>query len=73
MAPAAGRLVLKGVSGTNLMLRSTADSTVWKLKVDALADQQVSLVDVKDSDAMTGVGAQVTALNSVGRPVPRFA
>ena len=62
---AQGRLTLIGsAAATNLFLRSTGDGAPWKLKVDPLAEQSVSYVDVKDSDAMLGVGAEVTAMNS---------
>ncbi len=62
---AQGRLTLKGVDTTNLTLRSTTEGTKWKLNVNGAAEQVIEKVDVKDSDAMTGVGAEVTAMNSV--------
>jgi hypothetical protein len=62
---ASGRLRLKGsATATNLFLRSTLDGTSWKLKVDPLAEQAVSHVDAKDSDALAGFGAEITAFNS---------
>ena len=38
------------------------DNTPWKLNVSSLAGQAVDHVDVKDSDAMAGVGTAVSAL-----------
>jgi len=66
--PAQGRLTLRGsVATTNLVLRSTVEGTPWKLNVNAAADQSVTYSDVKDSDALSGVGAQVIAVNSLDR------
>ncbi len=63
---AQGRLRLHGSAVTpNLILRSTTDGSAWKLNVSTSADQSVSCVDVKNSDAMTGVGAVIGAVNSV--------
>ncbi|NLE67538.1 MAG: hypothetical protein GX608_08975, partial [Lentisphaerae bacterium] len=50
---------------TNLFLRSTSDGTPSFLNVDPLAEQLVSRVDVKDSDAL--LGAEVIAANSRDR------
>jgi len=61
---AQGRLTLKGSERNSLMLRSTTNDTVWKLNVSSSAAQDIEYVDVKDSDAMTGVGTAVTAVNS---------
>jgi len=59
-----GMLTLRGYGSSNLVLRSTVDNTSWKLNVSSLAGQSVAYVDVKDSDAMTGVGTAVSALHS---------
>ncbi len=60
-----GRFIMKGADTvTNLLLRSISDGVAWKLNVDPLAEQNVTRVDVKDSDALPGVGAEVTAVNS---------
>ena len=65
---AQGRLTLKGSEiASNLVLRSTSEGTPWKLNVNASAEQSVVDVDVKDSDALIGVGAPVIALNSLDR------
>ena len=62
---AGGRLLLAGApSSTNLVLRSTVDGNAWRLTLDPLAAQAVSCVDVKDSDALSGGGAEVIAINS---------
>jgi len=60
-----GVLTLRGSGSSNLMMRSTVDNSSWKLNVSSLAGQSVEHVDVKDSDAMTGVGAAVSALYGV--------
>ncbi len=62
--PAGGRLTWKGSGTTNLILRSTADGTPWKLNVNIAAAQTVERVDVKDSNAMPGLGTEVAAINS---------
>ncbi len=63
---ALGRLRLKGnETATNLALRSTADGVPWRFNVAGSTDQAVSFVDVKDSDALTGGGAEVSAINSL--------
>ena len=56
-------LVLTGVAGTNVVLRSTSDGSPWKLNVSPSAIQTIDRLDVKDSDALSG--ALVTAPNSV--------
>jgi len=61
---ALGRLKLKGSETANVVLRSTTNDTTWKLNVDPAAAQVIEYVDVQDSDAMTGVGAEITAMNS---------
>ncbi len=62
---ALGRLLIRGTESSNVVLRSTTNGAAWRLNVDAGAAQDVAYVDVKDSDAMTGVGAEVTAMNSL--------
>jgi len=59
-----GTLMLGGSGTSPLVLRSTVDNTPWKLNVSSLAGQAVEYVDVKDADAMTGVGTAISALNS---------
>ena len=65
---AGGRLLLAGdPASTNLVLRSMTDGGAWYLTLDPLAAQAVSCVDVKDSDALAGGGAEVIAINSKDR------
>ncbi|MEI6514955.1 MAG: hypothetical protein WCO77_03165, partial [bacterium] len=41
---AQGRLTLTGAEATSLILRSTADSTAWKLNVDPTVAQTIEYV-----------------------------
>jgi len=61
---AQGKLTLNGSGANNLMLRSTVNGAFWKLNVDSSVAQSIGNVDVQDSDAMAGVGTEITALNS---------
>ncbi|NLB54741.1 MAG: hypothetical protein GX811_03075, partial [Lentisphaerae bacterium] len=65
---AGGRLELTGSpTSTNMVMRSLNAGQAWFLKVDPLAAQLVSCVDVKDSDALLGVGAEILGINSKDR------
>ncbi len=57
---AGGTITLNGIAGNLLSLRSNSTPTQWKLSVDPTATLAVSYVDVKDSDALVGVGKQIT-------------
>jgi len=56
-------IVWTGAAGSNLILRSTASPTQWKLNVMASATKTFRYLDVQDSDARPGVA--VSAIDSV--------
>ena len=63
-----GALRLQGdePDGDHVFLRSTEDGTWWNLKVVSGAETQVQYVNVKDSDAKSAGGVDISAKDSKG-------
>lgn len=61
---AAGTLALSGSQDSPLALKSLLPGTPWYMNIDAAAVQEITAVDVADSDASPG--ALVVALDSAG-------
>lgn len=59
-----GSLRLLGDEADKVFLRSETDGTQWKLKVVSGAETQVQYVDVKDSDAKSAGGVEISAKDS---------
>ncbi|NLB55672.1 MAG: hypothetical protein GX811_07915, partial [Lentisphaerae bacterium] len=58
-----GSIILKGTADNKLKLRSSVSDTYWKLSVAGTADQFFEHIDLRDSDARSGM--QLTAFYSI--------